>query len=199
MKLAFMSSVCPKMTLRELLSAGRSHGCEGIELRPEWDHAHGIELESTPAGRKEAAAAIADSGLEACCLSPGVKFCSQKPGDRDGQLGKLFQYIDLAAEVGIGRIRVFGDPLPNVGGGRRAANYHAQAEYLARAAERAQPAGVRLVLETRSPQEATGTRVEMAGGKMLRAEEAALRQGTIVTVRDLFFNVPARKKFLRSE
>ena len=57
----------------------------------------------------------------------------------------------------------------------------------------------RLVLETRSAEEATGMRVEFAGGKLLRADEAALARGTTVTVRDLFYNVPARKKFLRSE
>jgi DNA mismatch repair protein MutL len=57
----------------------------------------------------------------------------------------------------------------------------------------------RLLLETRSPEETTGARVEIAGGKMLRCEEAALPPGTSITVRDLFFNVPARKKFLRSE
>ncbi len=57
----------------------------------------------------------------------------------------------------------------------------------------------RLTLETRSPDETTGTLVEIAGGRIVRCEEAALAQGTIIAVRDLFFNVPARKKFLRSE
>lgn len=57
----------------------------------------------------------------------------------------------------------------------------------------------RLVLETRTADELAGTRVEIAGGKMLTCDEAALAPGTQITVRDLFYNVPARKKFLRSE
>src|SRR5712691_26838 len=57
----------------------------------------------------------------------------------------------------------------------------------------------RLILETRSADEQSGTRVEIAGGKILRCDEAALAPGTTIGVADLFFNVPARKKFLRSE
>ncbi|MFN7921249.1 MAG: DNA mismatch repair endonuclease MutL [Bryobacteraceae bacterium] len=57
----------------------------------------------------------------------------------------------------------------------------------------------RLTLETRSNDETTGALVEFAGGKLLRVEEGALATGTTITVRDLFYNVPARKKFLRSE
>ena len=57
----------------------------------------------------------------------------------------------------------------------------------------------RLVLETRSAEETSGTRVEIAGGKLLKCDEFTTPRGTAITIRDLFFNVPARKKFLRSE
>ncbi|MFZ3368576.1 MAG: DNA mismatch repair endonuclease MutL, partial [Candidatus Sulfotelmatobacter sp.] len=46
---------------------------------------------------------------------------------------------------------------------------------------------------------AAGTIIEINGGKMARVEEAGLPEGTSITVRDLFFNTPARKKFLKAE
>src|SRR4051795_3932139 len=57
----------------------------------------------------------------------------------------------------------------------------------------------RLLLETQSRDERTGTAVEINGGKLLRCDEIARPVGTTVAVRDLFFNIPARKKFLRSD
>jgi DNA mismatch repair protein MutL len=49
------------------------------------------------------------------------------------------------------------------------------------------------------PPSASGTIIEINGGRMARVEEAGLPQGTSITVRDLFFNTPARKKFLKAE
>ena len=46
---------------------------------------------------------------------------------------------------------------------------------------------------------AAGTILEINGGKIARVEEAGLPEGTSITVRDLFFNTPARKKFLKAE
>ena len=57
----------------------------------------------------------------------------------------------------------------------------------------------RVTLETRAPEDEVGTTLEIAGGNLLRVEDAGLPAGTTIAVRDLFFNTPARRKFLRSE
>lgn len=55
----------------------------------------------------------------------------------------------------------------------------------------------RMVLET-AERDGHGTRVVVTGGQMAAVEECARRTGTTVSVRSLFFNVPARAKFLRT-
>ncbi|MDE3187401.1 MAG: DNA mismatch repair endonuclease MutL [Acidobacteriota bacterium] len=57
----------------------------------------------------------------------------------------------------------------------------------------------RVTLETATEDEAAGTRMEIAGGKILHVDDAALPRGTTLAVADLFFNTPARRKFLRAE
>ena len=57
----------------------------------------------------------------------------------------------------------------------------------------------RVLVETHAAGEASGTQLEIVGGKIFRVEDAGLPTGTTITVRDLFFNTPARRKFLRAE
>ncbi len=57
----------------------------------------------------------------------------------------------------------------------------------------------RVTLDSASGDETTGTHIEIAGGKILHVDDAALPRGTTIAVADLFFNTPARRKFLRAE
>ena len=57
----------------------------------------------------------------------------------------------------------------------------------------------RVELVTHTEDAAAGTRVAIEGGRMRDVKDAPHPRGTTIAVRDLFFNTPARRKFLRSE
>lgn len=54
-------------------------------------------------------------------------------------------------------------------------------------------------LITNTEDAVAGTRVAIEGGRMRDVKDAAHPRGTTIAMRDLFFNVPARRKFLKSE
>src|SRR5438477_3732220 len=57
----------------------------------------------------------------------------------------------------------------------------------------------RLLLETRDESEGEGTRVEFAGGKLVGVKPAGSPAGTTFSVADIFYCLPARRKFLKSD
>ncbi len=56
----------------------------------------------------------------------------------------------------------------------------------------------RLSLVTREAASDAGTELTIEGGRLVNVAEAGAPEGTLVTVRQLFFNTPARRKFLKS-
>ncbi|MEI8206596.1 MAG: DNA mismatch repair endonuclease MutL [Kiritimatiellales bacterium] len=57
----------------------------------------------------------------------------------------------------------------------------------------------RFTLITRPAEELSGTQIQISGGKMQDVLDAGCPPGTCIEIRNLFFNVPARRKFLRTE
>ncbi len=57
----------------------------------------------------------------------------------------------------------------------------------------------KVTMETKTKDEPTGTRIVIEGGKTLELEEIASNKGTTITVENVFFNVPARYKFLKKD
>src|SRR5208283_842455 len=56
----------------------------------------------------------------------------------------------------------------------------------------------RMVLRTRRPDDAAGVEIAATGGDIETSRECALAAGTQIEIRDLFFNTPARLKFLKT-
>ena len=52
-------------------------------------------------------------------------------------------------------------------------------------------------MTTRTKDEETGTRIEISAGEVKSFQDVACTEGTTVIVRNLFYNVPARRKFLK--
>ena len=57
----------------------------------------------------------------------------------------------------------------------------------------------RMQMTSLPQKELLGNRVKISGGKLLAIEEVGAPPGTIVEIRDLFFNIPARRKFLKTK
>jgi sugar phosphate isomerase/epimerase len=110
MEYAFMSFSCPKLSLHEMLALAHRYGYQGLEPRIEAGHAHGIELDTPLATRRALADEACDSGIDLCCVATSRRYAD--PDTTEHNVADTLRCIDLAADVGAPRIRVFGGRIP---------------------------------------------------------------------------------------
>jgi len=108
MRLSFMTFACPEYRLAELLVAARRYGYDGVEPRVLAQHKHGIEPDMPPRARAEAKRAFKDSGIEIACIATSCTFATNDPAKRKTNRDELTRELQLAADLGAPRIRVFG-------------------------------------------------------------------------------------------
>ena len=111
MKFSFMSFSCPELSLDELLDLAQRLGYDGVEPRVECKHGHGIELGLDAAGRAAAKAKAAAQGIAYSCVATSCVYAD--PQKRPQMIEDTRRYIDLAADIGCARLRVFGGVIPN--------------------------------------------------------------------------------------
>jgi len=56
----------------------------------------------------------------------------------------------------------------------------------------------KMVMVTRPHDSEVGTEIQVEGGKVMQVSDAGAPSGTYISVKDLFFNTPARKKYMKS-
>jgi len=112
MKLSFMSFSCPEASLEEFLGYARKYGYEGVEPRAEAKHAHGVEVETNQARRREIRKMFEDSGVAVACLATSRKYALAEKPEREGSIELTKQLIDLAVDIGADKLRVFGGMPP---------------------------------------------------------------------------------------
>ncbi|MBN2582235.1 MAG: sugar phosphate isomerase/epimerase, partial [Planctomycetes bacterium] len=144
MKYSFMTFSCPEATLGEALTMAKRFGYDGIEPRIGSGHKHGIELASDEAGREAARELAEASGVALCCVATSCKYAD--PATAGEQVAETLQSIDLAADVGSPRIRVFGGQIPK--GRSRSESIALLVESLKEASDHALERGVTVCLET---------------------------------------------------
>ena len=105
-------SIGTDFTLRALIELLTESGFDGVEFRCEANQRHGVELEAPPEERRRIRALLESAGIEVACLSTGQRYDSPDAAVRQAAIERTKQFIDLAADLGCGRIRVFGNDFP---------------------------------------------------------------------------------------
>ncbi len=144
MNYAFMTFSTPTLRLEEVLRTAQRYGYDGVELRLDAGHAHGVEIGLSPIERQRVREAAEASGIALVCLATSLKFAD--PAITQTTLAEVRARLALAGDLGVPVLRVFGGGIPK-GMSREAAIEH-MAQTFRVAADSAAAHGVTICLET---------------------------------------------------
>lgn len=143
MKLSFCTLGCPNWTIPQIVDNAAKMGYHGVELRgASKEH---IGHDETPESRAEIKKRFADKGVEIACIMAYSRFAIASETDRQAQVDLAYKMLDLARDIGCGRVRFFGGQKGDLS--LDDAVKHAS-DALQKVAAHAQQTGVVAVLET---------------------------------------------------
>ncbi len=107
MKLSFMTFVCPDWTRERIVKFARKAGYDGVEIRVDEGHKHGISSASPAPSRRAARELFANEGVEIASVATSVQFASPAAETHKKNLAAARANLDLAAELGAPVVRIF--------------------------------------------------------------------------------------------
>jgi fatty-acyl-CoA synthase len=114
MKLSFTTLGCPGWTIEEICRYGSQYGYQGVGIRGIQGEYDLTKVEAfSDANREGTLEKFSAAGLEIVILSTSVKFNSTDENERKRNLQDGMAHIDLAASMGVDKVRVFGGPIPD--------------------------------------------------------------------------------------
>jgi len=107
MKLSFMTFVCPEWQLEKIVQFAQEASYDGVEIRVDAGHQHGISSESSDATRRYVKKRFDDAGIEVSCVATSVQFSAPEPAKRQENIEEAKANLDLAADLGTKVVRMF--------------------------------------------------------------------------------------------
>ena len=107
MKLSFMTFVCPEWKIEKIVQFAKETEYDGVEIRVDVGHKHGISSKSPPEERKYVKKLFDENNVEVSCVATSVQFGFSDPEKRRENIEAAKANIRLASDLGARVIRIF--------------------------------------------------------------------------------------------
>lgn len=107
MKLSFMTFVCPGWEIERIAGFARRAGYDGVEVRVDEGHRHGISSKSPLEYRRYVKKLFDNYGVEVSCIATSVRFGFSSPERRRENIEAAKANIELAGDLEAKVVRIF--------------------------------------------------------------------------------------------